>query len=72
MYFVHNYSEEASLIGSKARVVVFRGKKQILDISAPEKGKSDSLFWHVFNIDGNNNKLTLINELQDSPPALIA
>ena len=70
-YFVHFYSNEISFVNSNARVVVYNENKQILDVRIPQKVEVEKMnytFWHVFDIDGDLNQLTVVNQMTLNAP----
>jgi hypothetical protein len=67
-YYVHKYSEDGSLSGCNARVEVFQGNKQILDIYIPNTDNTEARYWHVFNFIGSTGKLEVVNKLLTNAP----
>lgn len=69
-FYVHNYSEDASLVGSNAKVEVYKGNNN----SAPnntfkipnDENDKDSLYWVVFEMTVSNNGEDIdIKEIND-------
>ena len=71
-HYVQNFSNEAPLSTSLARVVVYKGKIQVLDISVPTDGDSNLSFWHVLDFDAVNNRIKIQNKLLDSAPNYVS
>jgi len=67
-FYVHKFSEDGSLAGCNARVVVFKGNKQILDINIPNVDDSEARYWHVFNFIGSTGKIEVVNKLLTNAP----
>ena len=61
-YSVNNYSGEASLSSSGARVQVIQGSSVVQSFMVPT---GNGLWWNVFTIDGSTGSLTPLNRLSD-------
>jgi hypothetical protein len=66
-YYVNNYSQDAALSASNARVDVYQGNTLVNQFFVPQGGGT---YWTVFEISGTT--LTAINTLGTSAPALVA
>lgn len=64
---VINYSNDASMAGSAATVIVRYDDGASLTITCPLLG--DGLHWHVFDLDGRTGQLEVMNRLTTSAPA---
>lgn len=65
-YFVHRFSGSGTIASSGAEVRVYdeNGLKQ--SVTPPSSGSGD--YWHVFNINGDDGSLNLINEIGGFAP----
>ncbi len=61
VYFVHNYSGEAPITQSNAKVVVYSGNRIIGTFNVPTSGTGR--YWDVFSIKGD--QITPINTIAD-------
>ncbi|HZU08005.1 MAG TPA: hypothetical protein VFB73_18750 [Chloroflexota bacterium] len=64
-YAVHNFSNDAPLGGSGARVEVRRGDALLGAFSAPA---GSGRWWTVFTLDGATGAIAPVNALRDTPP----
>jgi hypothetical protein len=63
--YVHNYSQEAPLSASGAKVVVFHGSELVQEIKInPAAHNPGNNWWHVLNIDATNQKVIVVNEVK--------
>lgn len=77
-FYVHNFSGEASLTGSGAKVEVYKGSNltPAKTISIPTHARNqNALYWFVFDMDvsdnGNTINITEINELRNATNSLL-
>jgi hypothetical protein len=68
-YAVYNYSDDAPLASSGARVVVYRGDSQVQSFTVPN---AQGRWWHVFNMDCSSGTITPVNTVAGSPPTVAA
>jgi hypothetical protein len=72
-FYVHNYSGEAPLVGSGAKVEVYKGSSETANntFTIPnDTSKTDAGYWFVFDMSVSNNGETInvspVNELRKS------
>jgi hypothetical protein len=68
VYYAKNHSNELPIMGSGAKVVIFKGKRKFQELIVPNEGDSASIYWHVFDFDGINGKFKIVNKLLKSAP----
>lgn len=69
-FYVHNFSEDASLVGSNAKVEVYKGNNNSTPnntFAIPnDENNKDSLYWIVFEMNVSNNGQDIdIKEIND-------
>ena len=62
-FYVNNFSQDASLCNSGAKVQVFYGSKLVDEINVSTNCHPLDYYWHVFNID--DNRYTPVNKVQN-------
>jgi len=65
-YYVNRYTNEASIQVSKAKVVVYRGNKKILNLKVPTTGDATLDNWYVFDLDTEKGEIVTMNQLISS------
>ncbi len=65
-YYVHNYSS-GDISGCGAQLEVYDADGLVNTVIVPQTGEGE--YWVVFELDGTNNVLTLVNEVRDEEPA---
>jgi len=65
-FYVNRYTNDASLIGSGAKVVVIKGSKVVKYYNVPTTGDKTADNWLVFSLDLANDKLTDIDQIVPS------
>lgn len=66
VYAVYNWSNDAPLTASNARVQVYDNTGLIQDFPVPTSGSG--IWWHVFDMDGTSGAITPVNTLSDTSP----
>jgi hypothetical protein len=68
-YYIHNYSGESSITGSKATIKVYKGSKLLKEYSISSREK-EGLYWNVFAI--KNGKIITQNTVTEYPDVTYA
>lgn len=68
VYAVHNYSGEAPISTSGARVQVYFGDQVVATFTPPEGATSS--WWHVFNFACGTTSVSPVNTVSNSPPPI--
>ena len=67
-FYVNSYSKQAPLFKSAGKVVIYHGSNQVSEVKIPESGTTNSVYWHVFdlNVKSNVQIYQEINQLASS------
>jgi hypothetical protein len=65
-YAIYNYSGEASLTTSEAKIEIFNSSGLIASYDVPTSG--DGRWWHVVDIDGATGLITEVNAIVATSP----
>jgi len=67
-YWVRRFSDDAELAGSEAVVEVYGSGGLLSSYTAPSTGSD--VYWHVFDINGSDGSVQLVNQLVSEPPGV--
>ena len=66
-FFVNNFSKEAPLSSSEAKVMLYKGSELITEVNIKKDTHiQSSYWWHALSIDATNKNVIVFNKITDS------
>jgi outer membrane protein assembly factor BamB len=66
--YVYQYSAEGTLAASDASIQIYNDQGLLHSLNIPRTG--DGRYWNVATVDGENGRIAIINQIQDTNPAV--